>query len=115
MSAQRYKDFDHDFVSKTIKRIIACNIKKIDNEDKDVFRYNKYLKSYLLMIKYKKYILFGIERFGIDNAELAKKDALKTLDDLEHDQLPEFSIEMIIREIAVINKGINLKEGMRFE
>lgn len=114
-SAQKYREYDHEFVSKTIKRIIACNLKQIDDEDEGVFRYNKYLKSYLLMIKYKKYILFGIERFGIDNEELAKQDAIKTLNDLEHDQLPECSIERIIREVAVINKSKNLKDGIRVE
>lgn len=114
-SAQRYREYEHEFVYKTIKRIIACNLKQMDSEDEGVFRYNKYLKSYLLMIKYKKYILFGVERFGIDNEELAKKDAIKTLNDLEQDRLPECSIERIIREVAVINRSINLKEGIRIE
>ena len=114
-SAQKYREYDHEFVSRTIKRIIACNLKQMDSKDEGVFRYNKYLKSYLLMIKYKKYILFGVERFGIDNEEFAKKDAIKTLNDLEQDRLPECSIERIIREVAAINRSSNLKEGIRVE
>jgi hypothetical protein len=114
-SAQKYREYDHEFVSKTIKRIIVCNLKQMDSQDEGVFRYNKYFKSYLPMIKYNKYILFGIERFGIDNRELAKQDAIKTLNDLEQDRLPECSIERIIREVAVINKSVNLKDGIRIE
>ena len=82
-----FKRFDPSKIQDKLKSIADTNISYVLNDLKDAFLYNPLLKQYLLTIRYKQFILFGIERDGFETKEEAKLDALNYLKHVSQGQL----------------------------
>lgn len=102
----KFKEFDPVLIEKRIQKLIEDNIHSVLQSCKDNFQYNPYLRSYLLILTYKKFIILGIEKSGFETESSAKKDAIKTLRDIQKDKLPDYSIMRIITEINRLDAGI---------
>lgn len=103
---QKYKEFDPATVDERINQLMLDNISSINAGKKDTFQFNPYLQSYLLIVKYKTYILFGIEKSGFKTEESAKKDAIKTLKDIQKDKVPEYSVKRVFGELNRVVSGL---------
>ncbi len=101
----RFKKFDPSTVEDRVEKLVNNNIELVRKGNKDNFQFNPYLRSYILMLMHKNYIIFGIEKSGFDTASAAKRDAIKTLRDIRKDKIPEYSIKRIIIEIERIDQG----------
>lgn len=109
---KKYKEFNSKRIERRIFDLIKFNRDLILSGDKESFRFNKFLKSYMITIRYKKYVLFGIEKNGFENESLAKADALETLNSLQNDQLPNHSVKNIIDSLNLIDSAILRKTGL---
>lgn len=101
-----FKRFDPTKIQDKLKSIAETNINYVLNNVKDAFLYNPLLKQYLLTIRYKQYILFGIERDGFDTKEEAKIDALNYLKQLSEGQLNQVQLDEIINSVAKIEDDL---------
>lgn len=108
---KKNKEFNSKRIERRIFDLIKFNRELILADDKESFRFNKFLKSYMITIRYKKYVLFGIEKNGFDNELLAKYDALETLNALQNDQLLNHSVKSIIDALNLIDLAILRKTG----
>ncbi len=57
----KFKLFDPTVIEERIEKLIDSNIELIRNGRKENFQYNPYLRSYILMLMHKKYIIFGFK------------------------------------------------------
>ncbi len=102
----KFKLFDPTVIEERIEKLIDSNIELIRNGRKENFQYNPYLRSYILMLMHKKYIIFGIEMTGLETESAAKKDAIRILRDIRKDKLPEYSVKRIVMEINRLDQGM---------
>lgn len=58
---EKFKHFDPSIMEEKIEKLVNSNIELVRRGNKESFQYNPYLRSYILMLMYKKYIIFGIE------------------------------------------------------
>lgn len=105
-SIQKFREFDPSSVDPRIEKLIEDNISLVREGNKDRFQYNPYLRSYLLILMHKKFILFGIEKSGFETEASAKKDAIKTLRDIRKDKLPDYSVKRIVLELNRLDAGM---------
>lgn len=108
---EKLRDFDPALVDPRIEDLINKTIIEVKGGNKDVFNYNPYLKSYLLILKHKKFIIFGIEKDGFDTLALARRDALKTLRDIQRDKIPDYSVKRIVTELIRLDSGMERKRN----
>ena len=101
-----FKRFDPTKIQDKLKSIAETNVNYVLNNVKDAFLYNPLLKQYLLTIRYKQYILFGIERDGFETKEEAKLDALNYLKQLSEGQLNQAELDEIINSVAKIEDDL---------
>ena len=101
-----FKRFDPSKIQYKLKSIADTNISYVLNDIKDAFLYNPLLKQYLLTIRYKQFILFGIERDGFETKEEAKLDALNYLKHVSQGQLKQTELDEIINSIAKIEDDL---------
>jgi len=101
-----FKRFDPSKIQDKLKSIADTNISYVLNDLKDEFLYNPLLKQYLLTIRYKQFILFGIERDGFETKEEAKLDALNYLKHVSQGQLKQTELDEIINSIAKIEDDL---------
>jgi len=101
-----FKRFDPSKIQDKLKSIADTNISYVLNDLKDAFLYNPLLKQYLLTIRYKQFILFGIERDGFETKEEAKLDALNYLKHVSQGQLKQTELDEIINSIAKIEDDL---------
>ncbi len=101
-----FKRFDPSKIQDKLKSIADTNISYVLNDLKDAFLYNPLLKQYLLTIRYKQFILFGIERDGFETKEEAKLDALNYLKHVSQGQLKQTELDEIINYIAKIEDDL---------
>lgn len=115
---EKFKKYDPTHVEEKIEKLVSNNIEMVKRGSKDNFKYNPYLRSYVLMLMHKNYIIFGIEKSGFDTESSAKRDAIKVLRDIRKDKIPEYSIKRIITEINRLDQGmarIRDKEARRLQ
>jgi hypothetical protein len=103
---QKFREFAPSSVDPRIKKLIEDNISLVRDGNKDRFQYNPYLRSYLLILMHKKFIIFGIEKSGFETEASAKRDAIKTLRDIGKDKLPDYSIKRIVLELNRLDAGM---------
>ena len=101
-----FKRFDPSKIQDKLKSLADTNINYVLNDLKDAFLYNPLLKQYLLTIRYRQYILLGIERNGFETKEEAKSDALKYLRQVSQGQLKQTEIDEIISSITKIEDDL---------
>jgi len=101
-----FKRFDPSKIQDKLKSIADTNISYVLNDLKDAFLYNPLLKQYLLTIRYKQFILFGIERDGFETKEEAKLDALNYLKQVSQGQLKQTELDEIINSVAKIEDDL---------
>lgn len=115
---EKFKKYDPSHVEEKIEKLVSNNIEMVKKGNKDNFKYNPYLRSYVLMLMHKNYIIFGIEKSGFDTESSAKRDAINVLRDIRKDKIPEYSIKRIITEINRLDQGmarIRDKEARRLQ
>jgi hypothetical protein len=103
---QKFKEFDPSTVESRIEKLIDDNIHLVRNGNRNNFQYNPYLRSYLLILMHKKFVIFGIEKSGFETESSAKKDAIKTLRDIQKDKLPDYSVKRIVLELNRLDAGM---------
>lgn len=101
-----FKRFDPSKIQNKLKSIAETNIGYILNDAKDAFLYNPLLKQYLLTIRYKQFILFGLEREGFDTKEEAKSDALNYLRQVSLGKLTQPELDEIMNSITKIEDDL---------
>jgi hypothetical protein len=97
-----FKRFDPSKIEGKLKSIAETNISYVINDVKDAFLYNPLLKQYLLTIRYRQFILFGIERDRFATKEEAKSDALHYLKQLSQGNLAQSELDEIMNSITKI-------------
>lgn len=106
ITLQRFKELDPAIMDKCITDVVNNAINRVKSNDKNIYKYNPYLKSYLVILMYKNYILFGVEKSGLETAAAAKKDAVKTLQQIRKDKIPDYSLKRIALEINRLDAGM---------
>ena len=101
-----FKRFDPSKIQNKLKSIAETNIGYILNDAKDAFLYNPLLKQYLLTIRYKQFILFGLEREGFETKEEAKSDALNYLRQVSLGKLTQPELDEIMNSITKIEDDL---------
>jgi len=97
-----FKRHDPSKIQDKLKSLADTNISYIHNDLKDAFLYNPLSKQYLLTVRYRQFILFGLERNGFDTKEEAKSDALNYLRQISQGQLIQTELDEIINSITKI-------------
>jgi len=108
-----FKRFDPSKIQDKLKPLADKNISYVLNDLKDAFLYNPLLKQYLLTIRYRQFILFGVERNGFETKEDAKSDALKYLKQVSQGQLKQTELDEIINSITKIEDDLRTGKKKR--
>jgi hypothetical protein len=108
-----FKRFDPSKIQDKLKSLADKNISYVLNDLKDAFLYNPLLKQYLLTIRYRQFILFGVERNGFETKEDAKSDALKYLKQVSQGQLKQTELDEIINSITKIEDDLRTGKKKR--
>jgi hypothetical protein len=115
---EKFKQFDPSIIEEKIENLVNHNIEMVRRANKENFQFNPYLRTYILMLMYKKYIVFGIEKAGFETEAAAKRDAIKTLREIRKDKIPEYSVKRIVMELNRLDHGmarIRSNEARRFK
>ncbi len=59
---EKFKQFDPSIMEEKIDNLVNHNIEMVRRANKENFQFNPYLRTDILMLMYKKYIVFGIEK-----------------------------------------------------
>jgi hypothetical protein len=110
-SLQKFKAFDPLVVGRRVETLIQDNIALVKQGKRENFQYNPYLRSYLLILMHKKFVIFGVEKSGFETEAAAKKDAIKTLREIQKDKLPDYSVKRIAIELNRLDAGMERMRG----